>query len=93
MHGGPFANIAHGCNSILATRMSMHLADWTVTEAGFGCDLGAEKFLNIKRVEADLDPSVVVIVATVRALKCMEGKPKTSWVTPIWMRWLKGYAT
>ena len=76
MHGGPFANIAHGCNSVLATRMSMHLADWTVTEAGFGCDLGAEKFLNIKCVEADLDPSVVVIVATVRALKMHGGKAK-----------------
>ena len=76
MHGGPFANIAHGCNSVLATKMSMHLADWTITEAGFGCDLGAEKFLDIKCVEADLHPSAVVIVATVRALKMHGGQSK-----------------
>ena len=76
IHGGPFANIAHGCNSILATKMSMHLADWTVTEAGFGCDLGAEKFMDIKCVEAGIEPDAVVIVATVRALKMHGGMPK-----------------
>ncbi len=69
VHGGPFANIAHGCNSVVATRMAMGLADWTITEAGFGMDLGAEKFFDIKCVGAGLDPSVVVCVATVRALK------------------------
>lgn len=69
MHGGPFANIAHGCNSLIATRMSMHLADYTVTEAGFGADLGAEKFLDIKCRTAGIWPDCVVIVATVRALK------------------------
>ncbi|NCG17972.1 MAG: formate--tetrahydrofolate ligase [Rhodobacterales bacterium] len=69
VHGGPFANIAHGCNSVIATRMAMGLADWTITEAGFGMDLGAEKFFDIKCVGAKLDPSVVVCVATVRALK------------------------
>ena len=69
MHGGPFANIAHGCNSVFATRMAMHLADWAITEAGFGFDLGAEKFFDIKCVNAGLDPAAVVLVATVRALK------------------------
>lgn len=69
IHGGPFANIAHGCNSILATRMSLKLADYVITEAGFGADLGAEKFLNIKCRAANLKPSAVVIVATIRALK------------------------
>ncbi|MCO4747331.1 MAG: formate--tetrahydrofolate ligase [Proteobacteria bacterium] len=69
VHGGPFANIAHGCNSVLATRMAMKLADWTVTEAGFGSDLGAEKFFHIACPAGDFDPSVVVMVATVRALK------------------------
>ena len=69
VHGGPFANIAHGCNSILATRMALHLADWTITEAGFGMDLGAQKFFDIKCRVADLDPCVVVCVATIRALK------------------------
>jgi formate--tetrahydrofolate ligase len=73
VHGGPFANIAHGCNSVLATRMAMHLADWTVTEAGFGCDLGAEKFIDIKCQGAGLDPVAVVLVATVRALKVHGG--------------------
>lgn len=76
IHGGPFANIAHGCNSVLATKMSMHLADWTVTEAGFGCDLGAEKFLDIKCIEADLHPCAVVIVTTIRALKMHGGQGK-----------------
>ena len=73
VHGGPFANIAHGCNSIIATRMAMHLSDWAVTEAGFGFDLGAEKFFDIKCRLAGLDASVVVLVATVRALKLHGG--------------------
>jgi formate--tetrahydrofolate ligase len=73
VHGGPFANIAHGCNSVLATQMAMHLADWTLTEAGFGFDLGAEKFFDIKCVKADLDPSAVVLIATIRALKMHGG--------------------
>lgn len=73
VHGGPFANIAHGCNSVLATRMALHQADWTITEAGFGFDLGAEKFFDIKCVGAGLDPAVVVLVATVRALKMHGG--------------------
>ena len=76
MHGGPFANIAHGCNSIIATKMANHLADYTVTEAGFGADLGAEKFLDIKCRAADLWPDAVVLVATVRALKYHGGVPK-----------------
>ena len=69
IHGGPFANIAHGCNSIVATKMGMHLADFVVTEAGFGADLGAEKFLDIKCRFGNIKPSCVVIVATIRALK------------------------
>ena len=69
MHGGPFANIAHGCNSVIATKASLKLADYVVTEAGFGADLGAEKFLDIKCRKANLKPSVVVLVATIRALK------------------------
>ena len=73
VHGGPFANIAHGCNSVIATKMGMHLADWTVTEAGFGFDLGAEKFFDIKCQSANLDVVAVVIVATVRALKVHGG--------------------
>ncbi len=77
VHGGPFANIAHGCNSVIATRMAMKLGDYAVTEAGFGADLGAEKFLDIKCRAAGLTPSAVVVVATVRALKMHGGKPKT----------------
>ena len=77
VHGGPFANIAHGCNSVIATRMAMKLADYAITEAGFGADLGAEKFLDIKCRMANLVPSAVVIVATVRALKMHGGVPKT----------------
>ncbi len=77
VHGGPFANIAHGCNSIMATRMAMKLGDYAVTEAGFGADLGAEKFLDIKCRKAGLTPSAVVIVATVRALKMHGGLAKT----------------
>lgn len=76
VHGGPFANIAHGCNSVLATRMAMKLGDYAVTEAGFGADLGAEKFLDIKCRIADLHPDAVVVVATVRALKMHGGLPK-----------------
>ena len=77
VHGGPFANIAHGCNSVIATRMAMKLGDYAVTEAGFGADLGAEKFLDIKCRVAGLTPSAVVVVATVRALKMHGGKAKT----------------
>jgi len=73
VHGGPFANIAHGCNSVLATRMALHLADWAITEAGFGFDLGAEKFFDIKCVGAGLDTAAVVLVATIRALKMHGG--------------------
>ena len=73
VHGGPFANIAHGCNSVLATRMALHHADWVVTEAGFGFDLGAEKFFDIKCRSAGLNPSAVVLVASVRALKLHGG--------------------
>ena len=76
VHGGPFANIAHGCNSVLATATALRLADYTITEAGFGADLGAEKFLDIKCRMADLHPSAVVIVATVRALKYNGGVAK-----------------
>ena len=76
VHGGPFANIAHGCNSVTATRMALKLSDYTVTEAGFGADLGAEKFLDIKCRMAGLKPNAVVIVATVRALKYNGGVPK-----------------
>ncbi len=77
VHGGPFANIAHGCNSVTATRMALKLGDYAVTEAGFGADLGAEKFLDIKCRMAGLRPSAVVVVATVRALKMHGGKLKT----------------
>jgi formate--tetrahydrofolate ligase len=74
VHGGPFANIAHGCNSVMATKMALHLADWVVTEAGFGCDLGAEKFYDIKCRGAGLDTVATVVVATIRALKMHGGK-------------------
>ncbi|KNZ41588.1 formate--tetrahydrofolate ligase [Acetobacterium bakii] len=77
IHGGPFANIAHGCNSVLATKTALKLADYVVTEAGFGADLGAEKFFNIKCRYAELKPNAVVIVATVRALKMNGGIEKT----------------
>lgn len=76
IHGGPFANIAHGCNSVVATKTAMHLADYTVTEAGFGADLGAEKFLDIKSRMANIRPDAVVVVATVRALKMHGGVKK-----------------
>ncbi|MGX7419269.1 formate--tetrahydrofolate ligase [Carnobacterium gallinarum] len=81
VHGGPFANIAHGCNSVLATRTALHLADYTVTEAGFGADLGAEKFLDIKVPQLGKAPDVVVVVATIRALKMHGGVPKTELAT------------
>jgi formate--tetrahydrofolate ligase len=76
VHGGPFANIAHGCNSVTATKTAMKLADYTVTEAGFGADLGAEKFINIKCRSANIAPSAVVIVATIRAIKYHGGIEK-----------------
>lgn len=76
VHGGPFANIAHGCNSVTATKIAMRLSDYTITEAGFGADLGAEKFLDIKCRMANLHPSCVVLVATARALKYNGGVPK-----------------
>nr|WP_297279030.1 formate--tetrahydrofolate ligase [uncultured Butyricicoccus sp.] len=82
MHGGPFANIAHGCNSVQATKLALKLGDIAITEAGFGADLGAEKFLDIKCRAAGLNPSCVVLVATVRALKYNGGIPKTELNTP-----------
>lgn len=82
VHGGPFANIAHGCNSVQATKMALKLADIVVTEAGFGADLGAEKFLDIKCRKAGLKPDAVVLVATVRALKYNGGVPKADLSTP-----------
>ncbi|HSP97815.1 MAG TPA: formate--tetrahydrofolate ligase [Candidatus Dormibacteraeota bacterium] len=82
VHGGPFANIAHGCNSVLATRMALHLADWAITEAGFGFDLGAEKFFDIKCAGAGLDTAAVVLVATVRALKLHGGAALAALTTP-----------
>ncbi len=82
MHGGPFANIAHGCNSIRATRLALKLADITITEAGFGSDLGAEKFLDIKCPTAGIAPSCIVLVATVRALKYNGGVPKNKVAEP-----------
>ena len=81
VHGGPFANIAHGCNSVMATKLALKMGDYTVTEAGFGADLGAEKFLDIKCRMAGLTPSAVVVVATVRALKMHGGLDKKSLVT------------
>jgi len=82
VHGGPFANIAHGCNSVIATKMALARADWAVTEAGFGFDLGAEKFFDIKCVSASLDTAAVVLVATVRALKLHGGAAKDALTTP-----------
>lgn len=81
VHGGPFANIAHGCNSVIATKMAMHLAEWTITEAGFGFDLGGEKFFDVKCMENGLDVAAVVLVATVRALKMHGGKKKNDLTT------------
>ena len=82
IHGGPFANIAHGCNSVIATRTALHVADWAVTEAGFGFDLGTEKFFDIKCRSAGLDAAAVVLVATVRALKMHGGRDKTELTEP-----------
>ena len=82
IHGGPFANIAHGCNSVIATKLGMKLADYVVTEAGFGADLGAEKFLDIKCRLSGIEPSAVVVVATVRALKHHGGCPKAELGVP-----------
>jgi len=82
IHGGPFANIAQGTNTIIATKMGMSLADYTVTEAGFGADLGAEKFLNIKCATAHLKPKLVVMVATIRALRHHGGSPKEAYDSP-----------
>ena len=82
IHGGPFANIAHGCNSVMATRTALKLADYVITEAGFGADLGAEKFFDIKCRYAGLKPAAAVIVATVRALKMHGGVPKTELAQP-----------
>ncbi len=81
VHGGPFANIAHGCNTMLATKTALHLADYVVTEAGFGADLGAEKFLDIKCRFGDLAPAAVVLVATIRALKMHGGRAKNELTT------------
>jgi formate--tetrahydrofolate ligase len=82
IHGGPFANIAHGCNSIIATKFALKLADYVITEAGFGADLGAEKFLDIKCPTANIKPSAIVIVATIRALKYNGGIEKGELNTP-----------
>ena len=79
VHGGPFANIAHGCNSVMATRTALKLSDVMVTESGFGADLGAEKFLDIKCRPAGLKPACAVVVATVRALKMHGGVARTRW--------------
>ena len=91
IHGGPFANIAHGCNSVTATKLSLKLADYVVTEAGFGADLGAEKFVDIKCRMADLHPSAVVLVATVRALKSHGGVAKPQ--APVLVSLLNAYYT
>jgi len=82
VHGGPFANIAHGCNSVVATRMALHLSDWAITEAGFGFDLGAEKFFDIKCATAGLDTAAVVLVATLRALKMHGGVSRLEYEAP-----------
>lgn len=92
IHGGPFANIAHGCNSILATRYGLKLGDYLITEAGFGADLGAEKFFDIKCRVAGLKPDAVVIVATVRALKYSGGMEKEALVMPSLLHLKKGFA-
>lgn len=89
VHGGPFANIAHGCNSVRATKMALKLGDIAITEAGFGADLGAEKFFDIKCRSSELAPDAVVIVATVRALKYNGGFRKMLWQKRIWKHWKK----
>ena len=92
IHGGPFANIAHGCNSVVATKMGMKLGDYVVTEAGFGADLGAEKFIDIKCRKTGIRPSAVVIVATVRALKHQGGATKEEWAVESLDQLEKGFA-
>lgn len=92
IHGGPFANIAHGCNSIIATKMALSLSDYTITEAGFGADLGAEKFFDITSNEGEMTPSAVVIVATIRALKMHGGVLKEDLATPNTQALLQGVA-
>lgn len=92
IHGGPFANIAHGCNSVIATKTALKLADWVVTEAGFGADLGAEKFLDIKCRQTGLWPNAVVLVATLRAVKCHGGLKKGEWDKPDKSALQKGFA-
>ena len=92
IHGGPFANIAHGCNSVLATKLSLKLAEYTITEAGFGADLGAEKFFDIKSRFAELKPDATVIVATIRALKYNGGVKKTELGTENLEALAKGFA-
>lgn len=82
VHGGPFANIAHGCNSVKATKTALKMADYVITEAGFGADLGAEKFFDIKCRKSGLHPDAVVLVATIRALKYNGGVPKTELSEP-----------
>ena len=92
LHGGPFANIAHGCNSVLATRMALKLSDVCVTEAGFGADLGAEKFMDIKMRQSSLSPDAVVLVATLRALKMHGGKSLDELKTPSVTALIDGFA-
>lgn len=92
IHGGPFANIAHGCNSVIATKTALKLADWVVTEAGFGADLGAEKFIDIKCRQSGLWPDAVVVVTTLRALKCHAGVKKSDWDKPDEEALKKGFA-
>ena len=92
IHGGPFANIAQGTNTILATKMGLSLADYVVTEAGFGADLGAEKFLNIKCVTANLKPKALVLVATIRALRHHGGATKEQFNDASIERVTKGFA-
>jgi formyltetrahydrofolate synthetase len=92
VHGGPFANIAHGCNSVIATTMALSHSDWLVTEAGFGADLGAEKFFDIKCRTGDFKPEVAVVVATVRALKLHGGAKKDRLATPDPAAVEKGFA-
>jgi len=82
VHGGPFANIAHGCNSIIATKLAMKLADYTITEAGFGTELGAEKFFNIKCRKAGISPNAAVVVATIKSLKVHGGVAKKDVTQP-----------
>jgi formate--tetrahydrofolate ligase len=93
LHGGPFANIAHGCNSVIATRTALKLADYVVTEAGFGADLGAEKFIDIKCRKSGLRPACAVLVATVRALKFHGGVAWPRWASEDLPRWSAAWPT